>query len=66
MPKVKTHKGAAKRIRKTGTGKFTFAKAFKRHKAEAKTGKRRRQLRLTAVAVRADEKRLRIMLPYNN
>lgn len=64
MPKVKTHKGAAKRIRVTGTGKFVHKKAFKKHKAEAKTGKRRRQLRVTAVVAGADEKRLRVMLPY--
>ena len=64
MPKVKTHKGAAKRIGKTGSGKFVHMKAFKKHKAEAKTAKRRRQLRHGSVVVNADEKRLRIMLPY--
>ena len=31
MPKMKTHKGAAKRFRKTGTGKLKRAKAFKSH-----------------------------------
>ena len=37
MPKIKTHRGAAKRFNKTGTGKVTHAKAFKQHILTSKT-----------------------------
>ena len=40
MPKLKTHRGAAKRFKKTGTGKFMRSKAFKRHILTSKTTKR--------------------------
>ena len=45
MPKMKTHKGAAKRFRKTGTGKLKRAKAFKSHILTKKSAKRKRNLR---------------------
>ena len=45
MPKMKTHKGAAKRFRKTGTGKLKRAKAFKSHILTKKSAKRKRHLR---------------------
>ena len=44
MPKLKTHRGAAKRFKKTATGKFVRNSAFKRHLASSKTTKRKRQL----------------------
>ena len=37
MPKLKSHRGAAKRFKKTGTGKFMRGKAFKRHILTSKT-----------------------------
>ena len=40
MPKMKTHKGAAKRFRKTGTGKLKRAKAFKSHILTKKSAKK--------------------------
>ena len=43
MPKLKTHRGAAKRFKKTGTGKFVRAKAFKRHILTSKPTRRKRQ-----------------------
>ncbi|MGI6037345.1 MAG: 50S ribosomal protein L35 [Limnochordia bacterium] len=64
MPKMKTHRGAAKRFKKTGTGKFRRNKAFKSHILEKKSAKRKRQLRKAGVVSAADEKRVRRMLPY--
>jgi large subunit ribosomal protein L35 len=63
MPKLKTHRGAAKRFKKTGTGKITRAKAFKRHILTSKTRSRKRKLRGTIVVSPADAKKLRLMLP---
>ncbi len=64
MPKLKTHRGAAKRFKKTGTGLFTRAKAFKRHILTSKTTKSKRHMRGTEVIDDSDVPRLRKMLPY--
>ena len=64
MPKIKTHRGAAKRFNKTGTGKVTHAKAFKQHILTNKTAKRRRDLRGTVVVSPADTPRVKKMVPY--
>ncbi len=45
MPKMKTHKGSAKRFRRTGTGKVMRAKAFKSHILSKKSQKRIRGFR---------------------
>ena len=45
MPKMKTHRGAAKRFRRTGTGKLRRRRANKNHILEKKSPKRKRQLR---------------------
>jgi large subunit ribosomal protein L35 len=63
MPKLKSHRGAAKRFKKTGTGKVVRAKAFKRHILTSKTRSRKRKLRGTVVAAPADQAKLRRMLP---
>ena len=64
MPKLKTHRGAAKRFKKTGTGKFMRAAAFKRHILTKKETKMKRQKRGTAVVAEQDAARIRMMLPY--
>ena len=64
MPKMKTHKGAAKRFRVTGTGKVRRNKAFKSHILTKKTSKRKRHLQKDAVLSRADAKVVERMLPY--
>jgi len=64
MPKMKTHRGAAKRFKKTGTGKFVRNRANKQHILTKKDPKRKRQLRNDAVVTPSDEKRLKQMLPY--
>jgi large subunit ribosomal protein L35 len=63
MPKLKTHRGAAKRFKKTGTGKFVRSKAFKQHILTSKTRSRKRALRGTTVVAAADQAKLRKMLP---
>jgi large subunit ribosomal protein L35 len=63
MPKLKTHRGAAKRFKKTGTGKFLRSKAFKRHILTSKSRSRKRALRGTFVASPADVAKLKLMLP---
>ena len=64
MPKLKTHRGAAKRFKKTGTGKIVRAAAFKRHILTCKTTKSKRQMRGTSVVSDADAPKLERMLPY--
>jgi large subunit ribosomal protein L35 len=64
MPKMKTHRGAAKRFGTTGTGKVRRAKAFKQHILTSKTAKRRRKLRGTTTVDEADAPRLKRMIPY--
>lgn len=64
MPKIKTHRGAAKRFKKTGSGKLKRARANKSHLLTGKPAKRTRRLRHSALVDRADEKRIKRMLPY--
>ena len=64
MPKLKTHRGAAKRFKKTGTGKIVRSKAFKQHILTSKTAKRRRDLRGTTIVDDVDVARLERMIPY--
>lgn len=64
MPKLKTHKGASKRFKKTGTGKITRRHAFARHLLSAKSRKRKRHLTQGVVADKADQASLNLMLPY--
>ena len=49
MPKMKTHRGAAKRLKVTGTGKVKRSKAYKSHILTKKTSKRKRRLRQSAI-----------------
>ena len=64
MPKMKTHRGAAKRIKKTSTGKLKRMRAYKSHILNKKTTNRKRRLRQATLISKADEKRVRKMLPY--
>jgi large subunit ribosomal protein L35 len=64
MPKMKTKRAAAKRLKKTGTGKLKRAGAWKQHKLEHKAPKRRRKLRKNQMIARADEPRLKVLVPY--
>ena len=62
--KLKTHRGAAKRFKKTATGKFRRAQSFKRHILTSKTTKRKRGLRKSVVVAEQDQAKLERMLPY--
>jgi large subunit ribosomal protein L35 len=64
MPKMKTHRGAAKRLKSTGTGRLKRNKANKSHILTKKTTKRKRGLRKPALVSKPDEKRLKRLLPY--
>ena len=63
MPKMKTHRGAAKRFKKTGTGKLKRAKAFKSHILTKKSAKRKRNLRKAAYVSTTQEKAMKKLLP---
>jgi len=63
MPKMKTHKGAAKRFKRTGSGKFKASHAFHSHLLEKKNSKRKRKLRKNIVVSSPDYKRLKKLLP---
>ncbi len=63
MPKMKTHKGAAKRFRKTGTGKIISNSAFTSHILTSKTTKQKRNLRKSSVLSSGDAKRMKVLLP---
>ena len=63
MPKMKSHKGARKRFKLTGTGKVKRGRAFKSHILTKKTSKRKRRLRRSAViATRGEAKRIKRLL----
>jgi large subunit ribosomal protein L35 len=63
MPKMKTHKGAAKRFKVTGTGKVRRNKAFKSHILTKKTSKRKRRLRQAGlVKTTGDVKRVKRLI----
>jgi large subunit ribosomal protein L35 len=64
MPKLKTHRGAAKRFKKTATGKFKRSMAFKRHLLSGKTTKQKRHLSGTVVIDPDDAAKVKRMLPY--
>ncbi|HOK04667.1 MAG TPA: 50S ribosomal protein L35 [Victivallales bacterium] len=64
MPKMKTRKTAAKRLKQTGTGKFLRRKAGRRHLMSGKSAKRRRRLRKATLVGSADINRIKSALPY--
>ncbi len=64
MPKMKTKRGAAKRVKKTGGGHLKRAGGWKQHKLEHKHPKRRRKLRKSKLISPADERTMRMLVPY--
>jgi large subunit ribosomal protein L35 len=62
MPKQKTHKGTAKRVKVTGTGKLVREQANNQHKFEYKSSTRKRRLDQDQVISPADTKRLKKLL----
>jgi large subunit ribosomal protein L35 len=64
MPKIRSNRAAAKRFKKTGTGKVVRAKAMKSHILTKKSPKRKRALRRDTVVSAVSAKALQRMLPY--
>ncbi len=63
MPKLKTHRGAAKRFKKTASGKFKRGKAYRSHLLTSKTSKRTKNLRKGGLVAAANIDAVRKMLP---
>lgn len=64
MPKMKTHRGAAKRFKKTKTGKIKRYRAFHSHILGKKSPRRKRRLRSATLVSKSDHKRVAKLLPY--
>jgi large subunit ribosomal protein L35 len=64
MPKMKTHKGAAKRFKVTGSGKVKAKKCSLRHILTKKTTKRKRGLRQATILQGKDAQNIKVLLPY--
>ena len=62
MPKMKTRRSAAKRFKKTGSGKIKRNKAYFAHILTKKSSKRKRKLGQTGTVAPADEKRIKTMI----
>jgi large subunit ribosomal protein L35 len=62
MPKMKTHRAAAKRLRRTGSGKIVRKRAYFRHILEKKASKRKRRLSKSVVIDGPDQARARRLL----
>ena len=62
MPKMKTHRGAAKRFKATGTGKLKRSEAYRSHILEHKSPKQKRNLRQSTLVDKADAKVQRKLL----
>jgi large subunit ribosomal protein L35 len=64
MPKLKTNRGAAKRLKVTKNGKVKYKKSFKNHILEKKSSKRKRQATNTQYASETMKKAIKQLLPY--
>ena len=66
MPKMKTHRGAAKRFKSTATGRFKRGKAYRSHILTKKTTKRKRKLDTPGLIAPSDQRKVQLMLPYGS
>lgn len=64
MPKMKTHRGSAKRFKRTGTGKLKRSHAYTSHLFANKSTKQKRKLRKSGLVSTGDYKRIKDMLSY--
>lgn len=64
MPKLKTRRATAKRFSLTGTGKIRRGKAFRSHLMSGRNRARKRRLRQNGLISKADEKRIKRLIPY--
>jgi len=65
MPKMKSHRGAAKRFRKTGSGKVKRNKAYASHCLNHKSGTQKRILNQSTLVNHANEKKVKVLVPYS-
>ncbi|HAE75585.1 MAG TPA: 50S ribosomal protein L35 [Alphaproteobacteria bacterium] len=65
MPKLKTNRGAAKRFKKTGSGKYKKSSSHMNHILTKKSSKRKRHLRSSSLVADADVKSIKKLLPYS-
>ena len=65
MPKMKSHRGAAKRFKITKKGKVKHRRGFRSHMLTSKSPKRKRQLRKAGYLDPSDAKNVKMMLPYS-
>ena len=65
MPKLKTNRGAAKRFKKTGTGKYKRSSSHMNHILTKKSSKRKRHLRSSSLISSSDVKSIKKLLPYS-
>ncbi|QVK17187.1 50S ribosomal protein L35 [Mycoplasmatota bacterium] len=66
MPKMKTHRGAAKRCKRTGSGKLSRHHAYTSHLAPRKTTKQKRHLKKGTLVSSSDYKRVKNLLVYKD
>ena len=64
MPKIRTKRSAAKRLKVTASGKLKRRSGWKSHLLEGKSPKRRRRLRQASLIAKADQRRIRALVPY--
>jgi large subunit ribosomal protein L35 len=64
MPKIKTHRGMAKRVKVTASGKIKRSRAFHSHLLSSKTPKRKRNLSQTVMVHSTNEKNIKKLVPY--
>ncbi len=64
MPKMKSHRGAAKRFKATGKGRLKHKQPYHSHILTSKNAKRKRQLRQAAYLSEAETKAIKRLLPY--
>lgn len=64
MPKIKTHRGAAKRFKITGKGKIKRSRAYKSHLLTGKPSKRTKRLRTSTLVSDREYVNIRRLLPY--
>jgi large subunit ribosomal protein L35 len=63
MPKIKTNRAAAKRFKRTGSGKYVFSKSHANHILTKKTTKRKRGLRQSQIIHKTNMKAVKLLLP---
>jgi large subunit ribosomal protein L35 len=64
MPKIKSNRSAAKRFKKTATGKFIYHKSFGSHILTTKSRKRKRALRKSPTVHKSNVRAVKLLLPY--